>query len=304
MHFSQLELFCEIARVKSFSKAAKLLHLSQPAVSGQIHSIEDYYGAQLFERSSSGVTLTEVGQIVYKRAKEILKLHEQLEKEIDGLAKKENQRLIIGASSVIGNYTLPCSLWNYKEKYPLVDLKLEIKNAETILSMLADDKINLALVEKDAFTSHENDFITHPVIDDELIVISPSKRPWITKQAISLEEFKKAPLIIREKGSGIRQIFENILESWGMSIDDFNVVTEMGSIDAIKSTVGAGLGVAICGRVAVRKEIRAGIIHPLFIEGKSIKIQYMVVYKANKNLNSAAKRFVRMLADPVKSSFC
>lgn len=91
MHLYQLELLCEIARVKSFSKAAKHLHLSQPAVSGQIHSIEDFYGTQLFERSSTGVTLTEAGKIVYQRAKEILKLHEHLEKEIDGLAREENQ---------------------------------------------------------------------------------------------------------------------------------------------------------------------------------------------------------------------
>ncbi len=304
MHLSHLELFCEIARVKSFSKAAKLLHLSQPAVSGQIHSIEDFYGAQLFERSSTGVSLTPIGEVVYKYAREIIKLHEALEKEVDSLLETENQKLIVGASSTIGNYTLPCSIWNFKEKYPMVQMKLEIKNAETILSMLRDDQIQLALLEEETLLGKTDGLLTQPVSDDELIVIAPPKRPWKNKTSVTLEEIQKAPLIIREKGSGLRQIFENLVSSWGLSLEQFNIMTEMGSIDAIKSTVEAGLGVSICSRIAVKKEIRTGTIHPLAIEGKSIKINYLIVYKRDKSLNSAAKRFIRLFADPGNPAFC
>ncbi len=304
MHLSHLELFCETARVKSFSKAAKLLHLSQPAVSGQIHSIEDFYGAQLFERSSTGVTLTKIGEVVYKYAREILKLHEALEKEIDSMLETENQKLTIGASSTIGSYALPCTIWTFKEKYPLVQMKLEIKNAETILAMLREDQIHLALLEEESLVGQKDNLLTQPVTDDELLVIAPPKKPWVDKTSITLEELKKAPLIIREKGSGILQVFENILNSWGLSLDQLNIMTEMGSIDAIKSTVEAGLGISICSRIAVQKEIRTGMIHPLTIEGKSIKINYLIVYKADRNLNSAAKRFIRLLAGPRKTVFC
>jgi len=304
MHLSQLELLCEIARVKSFSKAAKLLHLSQPAVSGQIHSIEDFYGAQLFERSSTGVALTKIGEVVNKYANEILRLHDNLEKEIDSLQQSENQKLVIGASSIIGNYALPCSIWHFKEKYPLVQMKLEIKNAETILSMLINEQINLALLEEQYLPKSLDNLCTQRISDDELLVIAPPKKPWVNRESITLEELKKAPLIIREKGSGIRQIFENILHSWGLSLDQFNVKTEMGSIDAIKSTVEAGLGLSICSRIAVRKEIRNGTIHPLTIDEKSIKINYLIIYKIDKKLNSAAKRFIRLLAGPGQIEFC
>lgn len=304
MHLSQLELLCEIARVKSFSKAAKLLHLSQPAVSGQIHSIEDFYGAQLFERSSSGVALTEIGEVVYRYAKEILKLHDALEKEVDSLQQNEIQKLIIGASSTLGNYALPCSLWNFKEKYPSVQIKLEIKNAETVLSMLRDDQVHLALLEEESIKGHLDNLVTQPVSSDELIVIAPPKSPWINKDSITLEELKKAPFIIREQGSGILRVFEKVISAWGLNLDQLNVKAELSSIDAIKSTIEAGLGISICGRMAVRKEIRSGIIHPLIIEGKAIKINYLIVYKADKNINIAAKRFIRLLAGPGKTAFC
>lgn len=304
MHLSQLELLCEVVRVKSFSKAAKLLHLSQPAVSGQIHSIEDFYGAQLFERSSSGVALTQIGQVVHRYAKEILKLHDALEKEVDSLQQNEMHKLIIGASSTLGNYALPCSLWNFKEKYPSVQIKLEIKNAETVLSMLKDNKIDLALVEEESIIGDLDNLVTQPVSKDELIVIAPPKSPWVNKDSITLEQLKKAPFIIREQGSGILKVFENILAAWGLSLEQLNVKAELSSIDAIKSSIEAGLGVSICGRMAVRKEIRSGIIHPLTIEGKAIKINYLIVYMADKNINIAAKRFIRLMAAPGKTGFC
>ncbi len=303
MHLSQLELFCEISRVKSFSKAAKLLHLSQPAVSGQIQSIENFYGAQLFERSSKGVVLTEVGRVVSKYAQEILKLHEALEKEIDSMLETENQKLTIGASSVIGNYALPCSVWTFKEKYPMIDMKLEIKNLESILSMLREDLIHLALLEEEPLLGQMKDLITRLISDDEMVIIAPSRKPWVNKDSITLDELKKAPLIIREKGSGIRQIFENRLASWDLTLDQFNIMTEMSSLNAIKSIVEAGLGISICSKTAVRKEIRVGSIKPLLIEGKSIKINYVLVYKAERTLNSAAKRFIRSLTGPGKA-FC
>lgn len=304
MHISQIELFCEIARVKSFSKAAKLLHLSQPAVSAKIHAIEDYYGTQLFQRSSSGVSLTEAGEVVYNYAREILKLHDNLEKEIDSLLHADDQRLLVGASSTIGNYALPCSLWTYKEKYPTVNVKMVIKNAGTILAMLSEDKIHLALLEEEVFSGYKEKFQTKPVSHDEFIVIAPVRKPWIDKQVITVEELVKAPLIIREKGSAVLQIFEKILKSWGLTLDQLNVKAELNSIDAIKSTIEAGLGISICTRMAVRKEIRTGMIHPLKLAGKSVNINYHIIYKNEKNLNSAAKRFIRLMAKPGETGFC
>lgn len=304
MHLSELELFCEIVRVKSFSKAAKLLHLSQPAVSAKMHAIEDYYGAQLFERSRSGVSLTEIGEVVFKYVKEILRLHDDLEKEIDGMLHTEDQKLVIGASSTLGNYALPCSLWAYQEKYPTVKVRMEIRNADTIISMLKDNTIQLALLEEESITGQNDKFTSIIVSHDELIVIAPPRKPWTDKDIITLGELKKIPLIVREQGSGSLRIFEKILQELGLSMDQLNIKTELSSVDAIKSTVEAGLGLSICTRMAVRREIRAGLIHPLSLDCRSAKINYLIIYQNEKNLNSAAKRFIRLLAKPGDTAFC
>jgi len=302
MNLPHFEMFCEVARVKSFSKAAKLLHLSQPAVSAQIHYLEDYYGMQLFNRSSSGVSLTAVGEMVYKYAKEILKLHDELENEIDSMLQSENQKLIIGASSTIGNSALPCGIWTFKEKYPQAQIKLEVHNAERILALLNDNQLNLALLEN-PISGLPDDLVSQPISNDELLVIAPANPPWVDRTTITLEEIKTAPFIIREQGSGLRQIFEEAITSWGMKLSDLNIVTEMSSTSAIKSTVEAGLGLSICSRIATQKEIRTGTIHPLTIEGKSVKFSYQLVYKSEKSLNNIAKRFIRFILGP-GAPFC
>lgn len=295
MNRYQLELFCEIARVKSFSKAAKLLHMSQPAVSAQIQAVEHFYGTSLFNRSSSGVTLNEFGELVHKYAKDILKLHEALEREIDRLIETDNKKLLVGASSSFGSYALPCGIWFFKEKFPHVEVNLEIGNAEKILAMLKEDKVHVALLEA-SFSDKMKDFVSQFASSDDLLVIAPPKKPWEERQNISLEELKKAPLIMREKGSGIREAFEKAIASQGLSLKDFNIKTEMSSTDAIKSTVEAGFGLSISSRVAVKKEIQNGMVHAMTIEELPIKVNYLVAYKNEQSLNSAGKKFVRLVA--------
>lgn len=302
MNRYQLELFCEIARVKSFSKAAKLLHLSQPAVSAQIHAIEQFYGTSLFNRSSNGVTLNEFGDLVYKYAKDILKLHEALERDIDKLIEIDNKKLLVGASSSFGSYTLPCGIWFFKEKFPHVEVNLEIANAEKILSMLHNDKIHLAVLEA-SFSDRLQDYFTQFASSDDLLVIAPPNKPWANRQTITLNELKKAPLIMREKGSGVREAFEKAIASHGLNLKEFNVKTEMSSTDAIKSTVEAGYGLSICSRVAIRKEIQSGILHALTIEEIPIKVNYLIAYKNEQSLNSAGKKFVRLVAGQ-DNAFC
>lgn len=299
MNLFQLELLCEIARTKSFSKAAKLLHMSQPAVSSQIQALENFYGTSLFNRSSSGVTLNEYGELVWKYAKEILKLNDELEKEIDKMM--DTQKLLVGASSSIGGYALPCGVFAYQEKYPQVDIKMEIHNSQKILQMLIDDEIHLALVEE-SFIEKLNGFQTQQIFDDELLVISPYKKPWLNKSSISIDELKKAPLIIREKGSGIREAFEERLMEKGLTLSDFNVKSEMSSINAIKSTVEAGLGLSVSSRIAVQKELRTGIIHGMIIEDFPMAISYLVVYKNKQTLSGAAKKFIRLVSG--QAAFC
>lgn len=303
MNLATLELFCEGARVKSFAKAAKLLNLSQSSVSAKMQAVEDFYGVSLFNRSHSGVTLTEFGEVVYRYARQILKLHEEMAREIDSLSESENQKLAIGASLSVGNQALPCTIWAFTEKHPKVEVVLRIKNAETIVSMVRDEEIHLGILEERAGEGMA-DLVTKQVLNDELLVITANRKPWTERSSISLEELKSFPVIIREKGSGIRCIFEKLLESSNLSLGDFKVVAEMESIDAIKSAVAAGMGLSLCSRIAARREIRDGSLHALKIGAKPISINYLLAYKSEEKLSASAKRFIRFLVGPGEIPFC
>ena len=119
-----------------------------------------------------------------------------------------------------------------------------------------------------------------------------------------MEELKHFPVIIREKGSGIRCIFEESLASVSLSLGDFKVVAEMESIDAIKSAVAAGMGLSLCSRIAARREIRDGSLHALSIGDRPISINYLIVYKSDEKLSASAKRFIRFLMGPGEIPFC
>jgi len=301
MQISQFEIFSMVARLKSFSKAAKLLYMTQPAISNHIHAMEDYYGTKLFNRHSHGVSLTETGEVVFKYCQKILDLHDNMEKEIDRVLNKENKKLVVGGSSNVGNYALPCSIWTFKEKYPEVDIRLEIANSSGIINQVLERKVDLGVLEGPI---EQDGLEAIDVFSDHLILIAAPEGKWLDKETITLEEIRKEPLIIREEGSGIRKIWENIIEDARLKMADFRVIMEMGSIDAIKSVVESGMGVAVVPRLSVQRQLRRGALREVEIAGIPSNIKFQVIFKADSHQPSLATRFIRFLTMPEERSFC
>lgn len=301
MNINQFEIFLMVVRLKSFSKAAKLLYMTQPAISNHIAAMENYYGTKLFNRHSHGVSLTKAGEAAFEYVQKILNLHDSMEKEIDQVMGKENQKLVVGASSNVGNYALPCSIWAFKEKYEEIDISLKIANSTTIIQEVLAGNVDLGVMEGPV--AHE-DLKTIDVFSDQLVLIAPPVEKWLAREEISLEEIRKEPLIMREKGSGIRKIWENLLLESGYELQNFRVVTEMGSIDAIKSAVESGLGVSILSRLSARKELRRGTLKELQISGIPSIIKFQVVIRSDRDQPSLATRFIRFLNLPDERSFC
>ncbi|MDD4752931.1 MAG: selenium metabolism-associated LysR family transcriptional regulator [Desulfitobacteriaceae bacterium] len=301
MQISEFEIFLVVARAKSFSKAAKLLYMTQPAISNHIHAMENYYGTKLFNRHSHGVSLTSTGEVVYDFGEKILTLHDSMEKAIDRVLNIENQKLVVGASSNVGNYALPCSIWTFKEKYPEVDIRLEISNSATIIQQILDNKVDLGVLEGPV---KHKDLVTTDIFSDRLILIAPPRGKWLKRETISLEELAKEPLIMREKGSGSRSIWEKIICAAGLELKDFRIVTEMGSIDAIKSAVESGLGVAVVSRISVQKELHRGSIRDIDISGIPSTVKFQVVFRAGNDQPGLATRFIRFISSPEERSFC
>lgn len=301
LNINQFEIFLMVVRLKSFSKAAKLLYMTQPAISNHIAAMENYYGTKLFNRHSHGVSLTKAGEVAFEYVQKILNLHDLMEKEIDQVMGKENQKLVVGASSNVGNYALPCSILAFKEKYEEVEISLKIANSTTIVQQVLEGNVDLGVMEGPVV--HE-DLKTIDVFSDRLVLIVPPVEKWLAKEEISLEEIRKEPLIMREKGSGIRKIWEQLLLETGYELQNFRVVTEMGSIDAIKSSVESGLGVSILSRLSAMKELRRGTLKELQISGISSIIKFQVIIRSDRDQPSLATRFIRFLNLPDERSFC
>lgn len=301
MRLSNLEIFCVVAQVKSFSRAAKLLYLTQPTVSSQIQYMENYYGTRLFERTAQGVVLTEAGKVVHEYARRLLDLHDEMEKQLDRLVHADHPTLVVGASSTMGNYALPCSVYTFKEKFPEVDVRLEVANTEEILRRVAGDSIDLGIVEGPV---EAPGIVSHKIFADEMVLIAPPREPWLSMEYAPVEMLKKEPFILREPGSGTRRVLERSLAAIGITTRHLNVVAEMGSIDAIKSAVESGLGVSMIPRLAARKEIIKGMLVALPIEDLSIPTDIHVVLREEKQQPSIATRFIRFIAAPEERSFC
>ncbi|WP_434512669.1 selenium metabolism-associated LysR family transcriptional regulator [Desulfitobacterium sp. AusDCA] len=295
----QLKIFCTVTRSQSFSKAAKLLHMSQPAVSTQIKNLEEYYEGQLFERTPHGVILTKAGEVFYSYAEKILDLYDEMEQQLEGVLQRKSHQIIVGASTTIGNVSLPCSIYLFKEEYPEVSIRLEIANSDEVLRKVMANEVDIAVIEG----YHESPELNAiPVTSDELVLIVPQHSQ--DEGSISLEKFLKKPLILREDGSGTRKILAAALTQRGHSINDLNVITEMTTIDAIKSAVEAGLGEAIVPRLAVRKEAYLGSLKVLTIQGMDMPLDFNIIYPVHKSLSTAAKRFIRFLSDPEERYLC
>lgn len=289
-----------VTRQQSFSKAAKLLHMSQPAVSTHVKNLEEYYQGQLLDRTPQGVTLTKAGEVLYSYAQKILNLQEEMEEQIETIFKHENNQIIIGASTTIGNVSLPCSIYLFKELHPEAELNLNIANADEVLRMVMSEEVEIGVVEGEVDSSS---FKMLPVTSDELVFIAP---PHYTAKGddISLQDFLKHPLILREEGSGSRRILETALATHGYSLKQLNVITEMKNTYAIKSAVEAGLGGSVVPRLAVRKEAYSGTLRVLAITGLSMSINFNIVYPINRSLSTKTKLFIKFLTSPEESCLC
>jgi LysR family transcriptional regulator, transcriptional activator of the cysJI operon len=296
----QLKIFCTVTRLQSFSKAAKILHMSQPAVSTHIKNLEEYYQGQLFDRTPQGVVLTKAGEVFYSYALRILELQEEMEQQLESVLQKEKNQIIVGASTTIGNVSLPCSIYLFKEEYPEVDIRLEIANSDEVSRKVMADEVDIGVLEGCSESPHMS---VIPITSDELVVIVPPNHPF-NDGLISLEDFLKQPIILREDGSGTRKLLAAELEKRAHSIDDLNVITQMTTIDAIKSAVEAGLGGAVVPRLAVRKEAYLGTLKVLKIEGMDMPLEFNIIYPSNRPLSTSTKRFIKFLSDPEERFLC
>ncbi|WP_035571052.1 LysR family transcriptional regulator [Halonatronum saccharophilum] len=299
----QFEVFITVTRVKSFSKAAKLLYLSQPAISKHIQSMEDYYGTKLFQRSNQGVKLTSRGEIVYQYAKKILNLHSELELEIDNSLNLKDLSLKIGASITPGDYLIPCAIWTFKDKHPKVNIDLKVDNSQNITDKVSKGEVDIGFIEDSI--PKGLDLTSKKIMTDSLCFITSSYKNY--QKEISISKLKRLPLILLNDDFNIRRKFNEFLEDNNLKIGDLNIKAEMGSITAIKSAVEANLGISLLSYSAVKKELHQGEIELLNLKEEyleNLEIDLNLIYKKKIENPNIINKFITYLTIQNESIFC
>ncbi|MEW9502186.1 selenium metabolism-associated LysR family transcriptional regulator [Jeotgalibacillus marinus] len=278
MNFEHLNVFYVVAQGKSFSETAKILHLSQPSISIQIQQLENSLNTKLFERTTKRISLTPSGKLLYKHADKILNLIHETKKDIALLSESIHGDLIIGASLTIGGYILPYILGKYKKEFPNVNIILKLDNSDQVMEKLANKEIHLGFVEslKKYPTVQQI-----PFMEDELVIITPNKRDHLLANGsavITVDELFSLPMIMREQGSGTRQVIEEILLKHHLDPAKLNIILELENTESIKSAVESGMGISIISKAAIKKELQLGLLSEMSIQGIHLKREFSFIY--------------------------
>ncbi len=253
----RLQVFHTVARLLSFTKAAEALHMTQPAVTFQVRQLEEYFNTRLFDRTHNRISLTKIGEQVYKNAEKIFEQYAIMENSVKEMTGDIDGVLLIGASITIAEYLLPVLLGDFKQRYPDVHIRLTVSNTDGIVSLVETNAIDLGLVE--APVNNKN-LAVELCRMDQLVAIAQPKHPLTKRSEVTTSKLATYPLIFREEGSGTREVIIEYFNQAGMSMDDLNIVMELGSVEAIKSAVVSGMGVSILSRSAIQKELQLGLL--------------------------------------------
>lgn len=288
-------IFKTVADQRSFSKAARILHLSQPTISLQVRALEDQLGARLFERDTKAVHLAPAGHAIYPYASEILRLHQQARQAAAGASGIVAGQLSIGASLTIGEYILPRAIGLFRQQHPAVEVVAQIANTEQVTHLTLEHSVDLGLTEAPA--AHR-DLEAQPFLDDEMVLIVPKGHRWAGRPEISLEELRNEPLVLREPGSGTRQVFEEYLRSAGTALTQFRNATELSATEAIKGAVEAGLGVSVLSRWTIYKEMALGTLAALRIRQLPMKRQFSIIVRRGRPPLRPAAEWIKLMLSP------
>ncbi|WP_053362527.1 LysR family transcriptional regulator [Bacillus sp. FJAT-27251] len=289
MNIESLKMFCLVVDEGTISQAARLAFVSQPAVTRQIHQLEDCYGTLLFNRVDGKLKVTEAGKALYPYAKAMvydLALSLEAVKQVIG---ETNESLKIGASLTIGEYILPSILGNFKKIAQNTRVSLMIKNTPSILEALSNDEIDLALVEGVVETN--KNVRVEKFAEDELVLVHSVDHPWKDKQEIGLEELVSERMIWRETNSGTRTIVENVLEEKGI-LHRLDSYMELGTTQAIKSAIEAGLGIGFLSKSTVQRELELQFLKEVKIKGLQLKRDLWLVEKSQRFSKNSVIRFL------------
>ena len=271
------------------TKAAEVLHMTQPAVSLAIKELEQYYGVHLFDRIGRRLQITDAGKHFLQYAIHISDLFSDME---TGLRDWDSKGILrIGASITIGSQFLPRYVKAFTEICPGLDVRVTVDQSERLEQKIMANELDCALIEGIA---HDPNIVSEAYMEDHLSVICSRVKGWKQGQVVSIEDFQRQRFLLREIGSGTREVFDRVVEQAGIHITP---VWEAMSTTALVNAVINGLGIAVLPHRMILPALRQGLVCTVKVEGLSFSRNFHIIYHKDKFLTASAKRFINLCRD-------
>ena len=286
MHLTlrQLKVFESVARRLNYTRASEELHLTQPAVSMQVKQLEDQLGVALFEQLGKRIHLTEPGQEVLAYARAITQQLDELESVLNRIKGLSGGRLRISVATT-ANYFIPNLLGTFSRRYPDVTVSLDVTNRETLLKSLAENTVDLVIMGQ---PPAEADVEAEAFMDNPLVIVAPPEHLLAHQKKIPLQRLQEEVFLVREPGSGTRIAMERFFTERGMK---FKTGMEVGSNEAIKQSVQAGLGLGLLSRATIEQELELKRLVVLDVSEFPIMRHWYMVHRRGKRLSAVAEAF-------------
>ncbi len=286
----QLEAFARLVEERSFSEAARRMLLTQPSLSKHIRNLEDLAGCILVTRNRTGVSLTPEGSILYGYARRILRLRDEAREKIELARESVSGQVFAAASTIPATYLLPPVLTVLHRNHPDIKVHVTTGDTDSVIHMVLAGQAELGFIGSPV---QDRRLMSEPVWDDELVCVVHAGHPWAASGEAGMAELLQEPFVVREKGSGTRAVFERHLQAaHAKGLERLHVVSEMGSSEAVKEAVIAGLGVSFLSIHAVRREIEMGILVRIRIRGMEIRRPFHLIRKRQQTLLVHQQLFV------------
>jgi DNA-binding transcriptional LysR family regulator len=287
----QLEVLVNLIDENSFSRAGSRMGLTQPSISKHVKNLEIFIDAPIIDRKQNGISLTAEGRVLYDYARRILKLRDEARFKIESLSDSSQNHIFIGASSIPATYILPSIIGKYMKNNPACIIHINSGDSRDVIEMIHEGQAEIGFIGKPVT---DRKFSAEPLWNDSLMLVLGKDHPLSVVDSFQVSDLNKIPFIGREEGSGTRSIIENVLNmaSPGIKLD---FICEMGSSEAVKEAVVAGLGAAIVSVHAVKRELASGVIKAIPIKGLNIVRPFFMICRKDFRPLSRHREFMEFV---------
>ncbi len=294
MKIEKIEIFIALVDLESYSLTAEKFEISQPAVSMQIKSLEKYFDTELFHKEKGQIKLSPAGKIVYQEGKKIVKRWGYLEQRVESKKNIQIKQLKIASSTIPSVYLLPEIISTLNNSIDALKTEVSVGDSRAMINLLENSEVDLIVV---GYKPQNNKFKSIELCSDNLSLIAPFNHSLIEKEKVFLTELQNHNLLIREEGSGTRKATISAFKEADLKLDDFNVISQLGSTEAIISAVESGLGISFISKIAANKAAICKRVAEIKVADVAYERKFYLAYNKNRHDDFLINSFIEAAKD-------